>query len=200
MTAFEATKTALWPGITLWQSHAITIAFCALLCFSLGATILRRRELRRGESERLFSSLFNSLMESLPATVVIFDNTGTIRRWNTNFLGYDPEEMVGQSIAKTAAPESLPAVQQAMKNAFELGPAEVEAVLLAKSGAKVPCILTGGRILFEGVPCILGIGIDISRRKRAEDELRLRTAALESAANATVITDTRGTTASRLSI
>ncbi len=188
LAALEFIKTALWPRMTAWQSHTLTIVFCASLFFVLSAGVLRRDQLRLAESERLF----NSVMESMPALVAIFDQSGTIRRWNTNFLGYAPEEMVGQSVVKNVAPESLASVGQAMSKAFELGPQETEALMVAKNGAKVPCILTGAIVQFEGTPCILGFGINISQRKQAEEELRLRTAALESAANAIFITDTRG--------
>jgi PAS domain S-box-containing protein len=92
----------------------------------------------------------------------------------------------------TVASESLDVVEQAMKNALEHGAAETEAWLVAKSGVKIPCYLTGVRILFENEPCVVGVAIDISKRKRTEEHDRLQTAALESAANGIVITDVSG--------
>ncbi|HKV24339.1 MAG TPA: tyrosine-type recombinase/integrase [Candidatus Acidoferrum sp.] len=60
-------------------------------------------------------------MESLPGVACIFDSSGTIRRWNTNFPGYLPSEMLGKSIISTGAPESLEAIRDAMKETLEHG-------------------------------------------------------------------------------
>ncbi len=187
-TAYEATKQFIFRNITIWESHGITILFCGLLVFFLTAVFLRR------EATKLTASiaLSDSLMESLPGVVCIFNASGNIRRWNDNFLGYSAAEMLQAGIMATVAPESLIPVQETMKNAFENGAGETEAWLFAKSGAKIPCYLTGARIVFENEPAVLGVAIDISKRKQAEEHIRLQSAALESAANAIVITDARG--------
>jgi PAS domain S-box-containing protein len=162
--AYEAIKQAYYPGLSPWQSHAITIVFCALVVFSLCAIFLKR------EQAKLSASLYfsESLMNHLPAVVCVFDASGNIRQWNKNFLGYSVEEVSKLGIIPTIAPESLDTVQRIMKSAFENGAAESEAVLLAKDGAKIPCYLTGSRITFEKEPCILGIAIDISKSKTAD--------------------------------
>ena len=172
-----------------WQSHAVTILFCGILTFVLTLMCLRREHVKLRESK----ALSDSLMDSLPGAVCVVDTLGNVRRWNTNFLGYSSAEILGTGIMATVAPESLSVVQQTMKVAFDRGTAQTEAVLVAKSGAKVPCYLTGRRITFENEPCVLGVAVDISQRKRAEGQVRLQTAALESAANAIVITDADGT-------
>ena len=73
-------------------------------------------------------------------------------------------------IISTVAPESLPTVQQTMKTAFESGTAESEAWLLAKNGEKIPCYLTGVRIIFENELCVVGIALDLSKRKRRRNK------------------------------
>ena len=132
-------------------------------------------------------------MESLPGVVCIFNASGIIRRWNSNFLGYSIAEKLGSGITATVAPESLETVQRAMRNTFETGAGEADALLIAKNGAKIPCLLTGVRTIFENETCLIGIALDNSARKQAEEHGRLQSAALESAANAVVITDARGT-------
>jgi PAS domain S-box-containing protein len=77
--------------------------------------------------------------------------------------------------------------------AFEKGTSEGEAWLVAKNGEKFYCYLKGVRFVFEHGPCILGMAIDISKRKRAEEQIRLQSAALECVGNGVVITDTSGT-------
>jgi PAS domain S-box-containing protein len=188
MTAYEAIKEAGFSNLTLRQSHLITILFCTTLVLFLSAFFFRREQAKLNAS----IALSDSLMESLPGVVCVFDASGSVRRWNTNFLGYTASEAVEKGVLSTVAPESLDVVQQAMKNALEHGAAETEAWLVAKSGVKIPCYLSGVRILFDNEPFVVGVAIDISKRKRAEEHVRLQTAALESAANAIVITDVSG--------
>jgi len=44
--------------------------------------------------------------------------------------------------------------------------------LLARDGSTTPYFFTGRRVSFDGKPCLVGVGIDISERKRAEEALR----------------------------
>jgi PAS domain S-box-containing protein len=161
---FEATKQEFFPGITLWHSHIATIIFCAMMAFFLSAAFLRREESKL----RASISFSESVMDSIPGIVSVFDASGKIRRWNSNFLGYPADEISEGGIMATVAPDSQVAVQQAMKNAFENGAGATEAWLLAKNGEKFLCYLTGARIVFENTPCVLGIAIDITTRKLAD--------------------------------
>ena len=185
---YELAKSTVFPHITLWQSHFVTIVFLGATSFFLSAMFLRREQARLEAS----MALSDSLIEHLPGVVCIFDASGRIRRWNANFLGYSAAEIVRAGIMRTVSPESIDTVQQAIGNALANGVAETEAWLVTKSGTKIPCILTGARVMFEDEACVVGVAIDISKRKRAEEQVRLQSAALESAANAIVITDARG--------
>jgi PAS domain S-box-containing protein len=46
--------------------------------------------------------------------------------------------------------------------------------MLSKRGKRVPCLLTGVRIVMDGKPCLLGVGLDIADRKLAEEELNYK--------------------------
>src|ERR1700746_3282138 len=102
-TAYEAIKQQRFSNITLWQSHIITILFCGILVFFLSAMFLRREQVKL----RASIALSDSLMESVPAVVCVFDAGGNVRRWNKNFLGYSASEVFGTGIMRTVAPESL---------------------------------------------------------------------------------------------
>jgi len=192
MSVYEANDWLAFGGLTKWQLHALVILFSAAAIFFL-AGVLLRREQRSTEKLRETLALSNALIESLPGVVAIIDASAKIRRWNPNFLGYTAAEMLGAGIMRTAAPESLNDVQRTMMGAFENGTSEGEAWLVAKSGAKFYCYLKGARFVFENGPCVLGMAIDISNRRRAEERIRLQSAALECVGNGVVITDTRGT-------
>lgn len=54
---------------------------------------------------------------------------------------------------------------------FERGESSVEASFLSKAGHATPYLFTGKRISFDGMTCLVGMGIDISERCRAERAL-----------------------------
>ena len=192
MAVYEGEIRVGFGSLTRWQSHALAVVLFAAAVFFL-AGVLLRREQRSARRFRETLALSDALLESLPGVVTIIDVSGKIRRWNPNFLGYTAAEMLGGGIMGTVAPESLDGVRRTMIGAFEKGTSEGEAWLVAKSGAKFYCYLKWVRFVFENGPCVLGMAIDISNRRRAEERIRLQSAALECVGNGVVITDTSGT-------
>jgi PAS domain S-box-containing protein len=180
-----------FKGLTKWELHILVILFSAAAVFFLAGTLLRREQ-RYMEESREASALSNALLESLPGVVAIIDASGRVRRSNQNFLGYSAFEAVGASIIRAVAPESVQDFQRILHCAFEQGASEGEAWLLAKDGSKLYCYLKAVRFIYEGAPCVLGMAIDITMKRRAEEQIRLQSAALECAANAIVIADAQG--------
>jgi len=109
--AYEAIRQRNFGNLTPWESHTITIFYCATLVFILSALFLQREAANVHES----SALNQSLMESLPGVVCVFDSWGNIGRWNSNFLGYSAADIMRTGIIGTVAPESLQTVQQISK-------------------------------------------------------------------------------------
>jgi diguanylate cyclase (GGDEF)-like protein/PAS domain S-box-containing protein len=100
--------------------------------------------------------------------------------------------MLEKGVLSVVEPESLGAVKQALVATLDEGYAETEAYLVSKDGTKIPTYLTQTRFVYEGEPCILGVGFDISKQKKAEQYSRLQRVALESASEGIVITDATG--------
>ena len=73
-----------------------------------------------------------------------------------DFFRGDDRATVGQSIAEV----------------FERGHATVEASFVSRDGRATPYFFTGRRIVFDGATCLVGVGVDLSERTRAEDALR----------------------------
>ncbi|HEV2728813.1 MAG TPA: SpoIIE family protein phosphatase, partial [Terriglobales bacterium] len=169
--AYVAIKEASFYSLGRWQSHIIAALFCAIVVFMLSAPFLRREQVL---AEKLLEAkcLSEALIENLPGVVCIFDAAGKVRHWNSNFLGYAAGEMFRIGVFGVVAQESHEIVRQAMQNAFEEGSSEAEAWVLAKSGIKIPCYLTGVRITVENEPCILGVGIEVSKRTQAHKHVQ----------------------------
>jgi signal transduction histidine kinase len=58
-----------------------------------------------------------------------------------------------------------------MDEVFTNGYTEAEATVITRNGNRIPYYFTGQLIQYEGKPCLIGTGIDITERKKAEDEL-----------------------------
>ncbi len=63
-------------------------------------------------------------------------------------------------------------IEQRIDEVFEKGEATVEASLVSKQGSATPYFFTGKRIELDGAQRLVGVGLDIAKRKRIEDTLR----------------------------
>jgi len=156
--------------------------------------LLRREQLalQKIREERGFA---DAIIESLPMLCAIINDHGRPLRWNRRFeeiLGYSTNQIPQLNILETVAEPYRDLMQEKMREALEKGSSEAEACLITKAGV-VPYLLTSARIVLDGQPCLAGVAVDISRTKQAEEQLKLQAAALNSAANAIVVTDAKGT-------
>ncbi len=126
----------------------------------------------RARSEKLFS---DSMIDSMPGVVYFYDETGMFLRWNKNFeraTGYSAEEIMRMRPSEFFAPEDRALLQERIAEVFSYGESSVEAPFLSKAGVSTYYLFTGRRIVLEGKTCLVGMGIDITERKRAETALR----------------------------
>jgi len=128
----------------------------------------RRQAERTLRSEKLFSDV---MIESMPGILYFYDERGHFLRWNRNFetvSGYGREEIERMHPLEFFAAEQRPMVERQIAEALALGESAVEADLLAKDGTLTPYFVTGRRVPFEERSCLVGVGIDVSDRRRAE--------------------------------
>ena len=122
--------------------------------------------------ERDFSK---AALDSLPGIFYLFDRKGKFQRWNPNFeviTGYSAEEIGRMHPLDLIADPDKALVQERIMEVFVKGTSEVEAGLVTKSGKKVTYYFTGHVFQGKEGPCLIGTGIDISERKRLEEQLR----------------------------
>lgn len=155
----------------LLEEAAADVSF-ALDNFALDAA--RRRTEQTLHSEKLFS---DTMIESMPGIAYFYDVTGRFLRWNRNFetvSGYSAEEIARMHPLDFFLAEDKPLLERRIGEVFELGESIVEASFVAKNGNITPYFFTGRRVVFEGKPCLVGVGIDISERMHAEAEREKR--------------------------
>jgi PAS domain S-box-containing protein len=131
----------------------------------------RREAEEQARGERLFSK---TMIDSMPGIVYFYDEAGRFLRWNRNFervSGYAAEEIARMHPLDFFSAEEKPALQQRIAEVFERGESSIEASFIGKDGTATPFLFTGRRVVFEGKPCLVGVGIDITERKRAEAAL-----------------------------
>jgi PAS domain S-box-containing protein len=131
--------------------------------------LLAQEKFRR---EKEFS---DTIINSLPATFYLFDSNGKWLRWNENtelVTGYSPEELVARAPSDFFNSPEKELVQEAIRTILAQGQAIVEASIVTKKGDSIPYLMFGRRIVLDGKPCVMGMGVDISERKRVELELR----------------------------
>jgi diguanylate cyclase (GGDEF)-like protein/PAS domain S-box-containing protein len=196
--ALSETGTRLKYGriaLGVFAAIALLVVIFALRSVSaIGGALRTAVEETRISAERARASaaFSESLINSIPCAICILDVHGNLKRGNKNFLGYSRAEMLEKGVLSMVEPESMEVVKQALVTTLNEGYAETEAYLMSKDGIKIPMYLTNTRFLYEGEPCILGVGFDISKQKRVEQYSRLQRVALESASEAILITDAEG--------
>ena len=151
----------------------------------------------RIEAEKA-QALLASVVESSQDAIISATREGVIASWNPGsqeLYGYRPEEVVGKPISILAPPEHAGQTAHFLEK-IRQGEriSGCETVRVCKDGRRVDVSLTISPILdAQGkITGAASIARDITARKRAEDQTRLQTAALESAANSIVITDRQG--------
>ena len=120
--------------------------------------------------EKVFTE---SLINSLPGIMYLFDEMGNFKRWNKNFekvTGYSAEDIITLNPLDVISSEDKEKVGNRIKDVFKEGRASVEAQILNKSGQVAPYYFTGAKFDIDGVKYLVGIGLDITDQKQVEIE------------------------------
>jgi PAS domain S-box-containing protein len=121
------------------------------------------------------NQFFEMLIQSLPGIFYLIDDRFNVYKWNKNVervTGYTSEEIPTKDIFVLFEGESLRLARDAIQKAFATGHGVVEAELISREGKRIPHFFTGVTAKIGGVSYLIGMGTDISERKRAEDALR----------------------------
>ncbi|OHD69034.1 MAG: hypothetical protein A2W19_17425 [Spirochaetes bacterium RBG_16_49_21] len=146
----------------------------------LAEEILERKKI--GEAllrEKEFSEI---VINSLPGIFYVFNEKRNVIRWNYNYeivTGYVPEEITEMDPFELIDPEDREAALQAAASADEKGFYMLEARLKAKYGVSYPYIFTGQRIVIDNENYIMGMGLDITKLKANEEEVKKLSLAVE---------------------
>jgi len=120
--------------------------------------------------EKYFSE---SLINSLPGVMYVFDQLGHFKRWNKNFeiiTGYSSNKIIKMDPLDFIATEDKTRVRKAIEKVFHEGSSDVEAGLSSISGQIIPYLFTGYKFAQKNLNYLVGVGLDISDRVKTEKE------------------------------
>ena len=122
--------------------------------------------------ERDFS---RAAIDSMPGLFYLFDDKGKFIRWNNNFnivSGYSDEEIAGRTPLSYFNGPDRTLIEERITETFLTGESSAEANFISRDGTVRPYFFSGRVMMFEGKPCLIGMGIDITERKRVEEALQ----------------------------
>lgn len=117
--------------------------------------------------------LSDSIINSLPGVFYLYDENRKFLRWNKNFetvSGYSGAEIAIMHPLDFFPPEEKELLTNRISKVFEKGMSEVEAHFLTKNGEKIPYFFNGRTGKFDNKTCLIGMGIDITVQKNAEEQ------------------------------
>lgn len=131
--------------------------------------------IRSEKKYQALAQLSDSIINSLPGAFYLYTREGLFLRWNHNFesvTGYTAEEIKTMHPLDFFDTGEKPVIADKIEEVFKEGQANVEADFLLKHGHKIPYYFTGRAIRYEGKPCLVGVGIDISQRVLAQEQMK----------------------------
>jgi PAS domain S-box-containing protein len=120
-------------------------------------------------------NLSDSIINSLPGIFYLYDEKGNFLRWNKNLevvSGYDAQEIRNILPIDFFDAEEKPKMKEMGREVFGTGMASREANFLRRNKQRVPYYFTGWRVIFEGKPCLIGVGMDITEKRKSEELLQ----------------------------
>jgi PAS domain S-box-containing protein len=157
-------------------------------------------ERQKAQQEILLEkSLSESIINSMPGIFYLANLEGNFLRWNKNLetvTGYSAGEIANMRLREFVSMEELEKMLAEKQKAIEKGATDVESLIQTKQGNKIPYFLTSRLASYNGTPCILGVGVDITERKKAEalivkNEQKYRSL-IEQASDPIMVTDFHG--------
>lgn len=183
---FEASKSAIFPHLTIWESHNITITFGSLIAggaawFAMArqASMLRTLAAEEALRERLeirqralaeSEMRYRQLMIHSPEAIVVHRNGRLIYANDAAMLligAKQSTQLLRRRAADFVHPDDLAMVQQRLGS----GPARVQYRLVRLDGGIREVEAVSVSIAFEGTPAMQTLFRDVTERKELEARL-----------------------------
>ncbi|HTY26374.1 MAG TPA: PAS domain S-box protein [Desulfomonilaceae bacterium] len=131
---------------------------------------------RKEAEEKLLQekAISDTTIDSLPGTFYVFDDELKLLRWNKNLeklTGYSADEISEMSPLDFFGEGVKSLIKGTIEKAFAEGAYSIEADIATKQGIETPYWFTGKLVRLGEKQCILGLGMDLTERRLAEEAL-----------------------------
>ena len=132
-------------------------------------------ERKQAEKSLLDEKNFSdSIINSLPGIFYLFDENGRFLRWNQNLeivTGYSAEELSEMRPLDFFQGADKELIEEAIRGVFIDGTSTAEANLVSKDRRQTPYFFKGMRFISNDENYLVGVGINITDRKQAEEKI-----------------------------
>ena len=173
-------RTVLWNSATIFDETGKKV----VATIAQGQDITERKE---AESQVIFQA---SLLDQVRNAVIATDLEGRIIYWNhfsEELYLWKADEVLGKSIAQTIVPEGLHGlIKDVIEDIMRYGYRESELIVQRKDGSLFPAsyVFNVLKDLLGRSMGFVGVSVDLSERKKVEQDLRLAKDRAESATKA----------------
>lgn len=125
-------------------------------------------KLTAGDDMERENAFRKELIESLPGVFYMVGMDGTLLMWNRNFeqvLGVGENGLADTNALELFEGDDRTVIEARIREVFERGESEAEASLVNAWGERIPYHFTGRRVIFDGSPVLIGLGVDISAQR-----------------------------------
>jgi PAS domain S-box-containing protein len=163
------------PQQKRWFSMNVTplgVAGQSVVVAHVDITERKRTEEANRNAHEMMTAIFNSV----PGLLYLYTEEGRLILWNRQhevMTGYTADELMNFRIEDWFDEENRLKLAQEFPKIFSEGYTQVEMSLILKNRQKMQVFATGSKLILDGKPHMVGIAVDITERKRAEDRFRL---------------------------
>ena len=130
---------------------------------------------RSNDTLKSEKKILDEILDKLPGTFYIWDDRSRLIRRNNRhdeITEYSADDYVNMHPTDFFDKKEHRAIEAAVEKVFTDGEVTMEATLVTKSGKKIPHLYSAVRTMIGNKPVLMGFGIDISKQKQAEHQLR----------------------------
>lgn len=132
----------------------------------------------RPDTERALEgqkALLKATIDAMPGLYFRFDAEGRMLAWNRNYahtLGLSDDEIRQMHALDVVHPADLACALDSIRSVLATGEMKsAEIRVLARNGCVIPVLVTGGRVMSEHGPTLVGTAVDLTSRVEAEAAL-----------------------------
>lgn len=118
---------------------------------------------------------FELLISNLPGLFYLFDSDFIFHKWNKNLeaiAGLSAEEIPTRSLFEMFKGNDLVQIKKSIDDTFSKGSSCTEVSLRTRDERLIPYYFTGASTTLDNKKYLIGMGLDISKLKQAENSLR----------------------------